>query len=76
MRTPKLQRFLEELAKLIDASPEVRLGQLLANIGFLADTRAGQSLWDIEDTQLLHIMEQHHEELTQLVESRLTKRST
>jgi hypothetical protein len=76
MRTPNPQQFLEKLAKLIDGSPEVRLGQLLANLGFLAETRAGQSLWDIEDAQLLEVMEQHHEELTQLVDSRLIKRST
>ncbi len=76
MNPPKTQQFLEKLAELIEVSPEIRLGQLLANIGFLADTRAGQSLWDIEDLQLIEIMKRHHEELTQREDSCLTKRST
>jgi hypothetical protein len=57
--------LLEKLAVLWELSPEVRFGQLLANLGFLAEDRTDQSLWDIEDEQLLKVMEKHRTELSQ-----------
>jgi hypothetical protein len=59
------EALLQKLAQLVELSPDVRFGQLLANLGFLAEARAGQSLWDIEDPQLLQVLEQHRDELAQ-----------
>lgn len=41
------------LAELCELSPDVRLGQLLAHLGFLGEDRTGRTLWDIDDDQLL-----------------------
>jgi hypothetical protein len=54
---------LAVLADLCEQSPDIRLGQLLAHLGFLGEDRVGQSLWNIEDEQLLNVMRQHVKEL-------------
>jgi hypothetical protein len=63
-RHPDPRALLDTLSELAELSPDVRFGQLLANLGFLAETRGGQSLWDVEDPELLRIMEQHRDELS------------
>jgi hypothetical protein len=61
---PKIQReALAVLAELCDQSPDVRLGQLLAHLGFLGEDQTGRSLWDIEDEQLLAVFLHHKTEL-------------
>jgi hypothetical protein len=60
---------------LVELSPDVRFGQLLANLGFLAEVRAGQSLWDIEAPQLLKVMEQHRAELIERLHPSVSNRS-
>ena len=54
---------LAVLAKLCELSPDIRLGQLLAHLGFLGEDRIGRSLWDIEDEQLLNVLYHHQAEL-------------
>lgn len=68
--------LLQILSELVELSPDVRFGQLLANLGFLAEARAGQSLWDIEDPRLLQVMEEHRGELVERVEPSSVRRST
>lgn len=55
---------LAVLAELCEYSPDARLGQLLAHLGFLSEDQTGRSLWDINDEQLLAAMYQHRGELT------------
>jgi hypothetical protein len=55
---------LAVLAELCDLSPDVRLGQLLAHLGFLGEDQTGRTLWDIDDEQLLAVMYHHRAELT------------
>jgi hypothetical protein len=57
------QEALSLLAELCAMSPEVRLGQLMAHLGFLGEDQTGRTLWDIDDTQLLSVMYQHRGEL-------------
>lgn len=57
------QDLLRKLSEIVELSPEVRFGQLLANLGFLVEARAGRSIWDVEDPQLLDVMEEHRAEL-------------
>jgi hypothetical protein len=57
--------LLEKLAVLWELSPEVRFGQLLANLGFLVEDQTDQSLWDVADERLLQVMEKHRAELAQ-----------
>ena len=57
-------RILEKLTCLQELSPDVRFGQLLAHLGFLVEDQTDQSLWEIEDEQLLEVMERHRAELS------------
>ena len=51
------------LAELWALSPDVRLGQLLANLGFLGEAHFGRGLGYIEDDELIAIMYRHRAEL-------------
>src|SRR5207247_114011 len=52
--TPESQReALAVLEELWVLSPDVRLGQLLAHLGFLGECHVGRGLGDIEDDQLV-----------------------
>lgn len=44
-------------------SPEVRLGQLMSHLGFLAEAHLGKGLADIEDDELIAILYRHRLEL-------------
>ena len=55
--------LLENLNDLRELSPDVRFGQLLANLGFLVEDQTDRSLWDIEDEELLRVMEMHRFDL-------------
>lgn len=54
---------LEVLTEVCDMSPDVRLGQLLAHLGFLGEDQTSHSLWDIDDQDLLAVLRQHRAEL-------------
>jgi len=56
-------QFSERLDELIRLSPDVRFGQVLANLGLLTDAHHGLSLWEIEHDDLISIMTQHRDEL-------------
>ena len=58
------QQILGKLAGLCELSSEVRLGQLLAHLGFLAQDMFDRSLWDVDDEQLLQVIERHRAELS------------
>lgn len=58
------QQLLKVLAELCDRSPDVRFGQLLAHLGFLAQDRGSSGLWEVEDQELLAAMQQHLDELS------------
>jgi hypothetical protein len=63
---PATQReALAVLAEVCELSPDVRLGQLLAHLGFLGEDQTGRSLWDIDDEQLLAVLYHHRGELAQ-----------
>ena len=55
--------LIEKLADLRQLSPEVRFGQLLANLGFLVEDQTDQSLRDVEDARLLDVMDEHRIDL-------------
>jgi hypothetical protein len=69
--TPTTQHeLLEKLASLWELSPDVRFGQLLANLGFLVEDQTDQSLWDVEDEELLRVMEWHRTDLSRRLRDR------
>jgi hypothetical protein len=62
--TPDVQReALAVLAEVWALSPEVRLGQLFAHLGFLGEAHLGRGLGYIEDDELLAILYRHRAEL-------------
>ena len=47
------QELLSVLAELSVACPEMRFGQLIANLSTLAKGLTAEGLWDVEDEELL-----------------------
>jgi hypothetical protein len=63
MTPPTQHELLAKLADIYQLSPEVRFGQLLANLGFLVEDQTDQTLREVEDDRLLEVMERHRIEL-------------
>ena len=64
MITPLRQEILRELERVSALSPEVRFGQLIANMAFLAAGPWDETLWNLEDEQLLAAIKQHLADLS------------
>ena len=62
MTTPVRQEALQVLAELSELVPEVRLGQMIVNLSYLARGLANESIWDMEDDELLTVARKHLEE--------------
>ena len=59
-----LQReALAVLAEVVELSPDVRLGQLFAHLGFLGEAHLDRGLGYIDDDELLSVLYRHREEL-------------
>jgi hypothetical protein len=54
---------LAVLAEVWAMSPDVRLGQLMANLGFLGEVHVGKGLGYSEDDELIAILYRHRGEL-------------
>ena len=63
MMSSSQREALAVLAEVSALSPDVRLGQLFAHLGFLGEAHLGHSLGDIEDDELVAILYRHREEL-------------
>jgi hypothetical protein len=63
MNAPRTE-LLKLLAELSAADPELRLGQLIANLATLARGANAEALWDAEDEELLgaarRLLEHYH----------------
>jgi hypothetical protein len=62
---PTRQEILARLARLSELAPEIRFGQLIANLAFLAAGPWDQTLWDLEDEPLLEAIRQFEADLCQ-----------
>jgi hypothetical protein len=58
------QQILAALAEVWALSPDVRLGQLMAHLGFLGDVHLGRGLGDLDDDEIVEILGRHRVELT------------
>ena len=65
MIDPTRQDVLRALERLSELTPDVRLGQLIANLSSLAIGPTHEAIWDVEDGQLLEAIRQHTVELSQ-----------
>jgi hypothetical protein len=63
MNSPEQSEALGLLAEVWALSPDVRLGQLFAHLGFLGETHFGQGLGYIEDDELINVLRLHKAEL-------------
>lgn len=73
MKTPTQAEALAVLAEVCELSAGVRLGQLLAHLGFLGEDRTGRTLSDIHDEQFLEILYHHRAELAARTETPVTQ---
>jgi hypothetical protein len=62
--SPVRQDILQQLERLSELAPDVRFGQLIANLAFLAAGPWDETLWDLEDDQLLAAIRQHIADLS------------
>jgi hypothetical protein len=56
--------ILARLARLSELAPEMRFGQLIANLAFMAAGPWDQTLWDLEDAPLLGAIRQLEADLS------------
>ena len=59
MIPPVRQEILRVLTDLSACCPDVRFGQLLANLSYLAKEPTHEAIWEIEDEELLVAAQQH-----------------
>jgi hypothetical protein len=64
MNSVETNSMLQTLGKVWELCPEMRLGQLMATLGLLAEDTTDHSLWDVEDRDLLAVMERFQQDLS------------
>ena len=69
MMEPTRQEILTRLARLSELAPDMRFGQMIANLAFMAAGPWDQTLWDLEDEPLLEAIRQLEADLSQRVET-------
>lgn len=55
------QEALQLLTALSEAAPDVRLGQLIVNLSYLARGLSPEAVWDMEDEELVAAARKHLE---------------
>lgn len=61
MISPERLEILHLLEELSEVVPEVRLGQLVANLSYLWRGLSNESIWEMEDEELLEAARKHLE---------------
>jgi hypothetical protein len=63
---PELRReLLRVLDDLGEHTPDVRFGQLLANLSYMAKSFTAEAIWDVDDEELLAAARSHLKELSE-----------
>ena len=62
MISDQRRELLRLLAELSEEAPDVRFGQLIANLSYLGRGLSAESVWDIEDDELLQAAREHLEQ--------------
>jgi hypothetical protein len=65
MISAQRQEILKLLERLSELTPDVRFGQLIANLSYLAVRPKVEAIWDMEDDQLLSAIRQHIADLSE-----------
>ena len=53
------QDILRALVELVDHTPDIRFGQLIANLAVIARGATPEAVWDREDDELLEAVKSH-----------------
>jgi hypothetical protein len=56
---PVRREVIQLLEQVSELAPDVRFGQLLANLSYMAIAPTPEAIWDMEDEQLLDALRQH-----------------
>jgi len=64
MKNPVRKEVLRLLEQVSELAPEVRFGQLIANLSYLAVGPTNEAIWDMEDEQLVEALRQHLADLS------------
>jgi hypothetical protein len=56
------RELLRILSELSEEAPDVRFGQLIADLSYLGHGLSAESIWDIEEEQLLQAAQEHLEQ--------------
>lgn len=64
MITGQRQEILRLLESLSELTPEMRFGQLIANLSYLAVGPTNEADWDMEDEQLVAATRKHSADLS------------
>ena len=64
MITAERQEILRLLDRLSELTSDVRFGQLIANLSYLAVAPTNEAIWDMEDEQLLAAIRKHIADLS------------
>ena len=64
MIDPTRREVLQALERLSELTPDVRFGQLIANLSYLALGPTNEAVWEMEDNQLLEAIRQHTSDLS------------
>ena len=63
MTNVELKReILRSLSDLVEHTPDVRFGQLIANLAVIARGPTPEAVWDMEDDELLEAIKSHIED--------------
>jgi hypothetical protein len=65
MINPAREEVLGQLRRLSELAPDLRFGQLIAHLAFLAAGPWNETLWDLEDEQFLTAMRQFVTDLSE-----------
>jgi hypothetical protein len=69
MMNPTRQEVLKALTELSELAPDVRFGQLIANLSYLARGLSTESIWEMEDDELLAATRKHMEQWREMTKS-------
>ena len=64
MISERRQEILRLLERLSELTPDVRFGQLIANLSYLAVGPTNEAIWDMEDEQLEAAIRKHIADLS------------
>lgn len=64
MISAQRQEILRLLEQLSELTPDVRFGQLIANLSYMAVAPTTEAIWDMEDDQLEAAIRQHIKDLS------------